>query len=186
MTGRFHTLFDLIDLSGVNRWLDIGCGPGTLFEQALQAGYEFDFLKGVDISSEMIKVAKSKRLSGNIEFSEEDLELSPGPVKFDFVSMIGVLQQCAIKPVDAFKSVAQKMNPGGRFFFTTKHIGWVEFTSGRLEPERGHSWFSMPDLRDGLDEAGFSILHEGGLLPVERKFVSPEDSHTVYFLVELK
>lgn len=81
-------LSDAVDgLNGVRRWLldvipdnesiiDIGCGPGTVYEIFRLAGRKNDYL-GVDRDLEILKLAQS--LSPDAKFENEDCNFLPYP-----------------------------------------------------------------------------------------------------------
>ncbi len=184
MNGRFLAAMRLVDFAGVKRWLDVGCGPGAFFAVVLRAHGRFSSLVGMDISPCMIEEARKKTFPPFVSFVVRDIADIPETCDFDLVTMTGVLQQCAMTPKEALSCARKALRPGGLLYFTTKHMGWEEFVSGRLEPERSHSWFDMEELREALRQAGFGILREGGLLPATCEFTEPERSHTAYFLAE--
>lgn len=93
--------------------LDIGTGSGAFLEEFLNS-YTFERAVGMDLSSEMLALAR-KRLG-----SKADLLLSDGPEipfqknKFDLVSAAFVLRSISNLP-QFFDEVYRVLRPGGRF-----------------------------------------------------------------------
>jgi 2-polyprenyl-3-methyl-5-hydroxy-6-metoxy-1,4-benzoquinol methylase len=67
--------------------LDVGCGTGFSLQYLKEKGYFF--LKGIDPSREMIKIAKSKKLDVKVASFKE---LSKIYEKYDFILSISALQ----------------------------------------------------------------------------------------------
>ncbi|EKQ57157.1 MAG: methylase involved in ubiquinone/menaquinone biosynthesis [Clostridium sp. Maddingley MBC34-26] len=73
---------DLISVNNKNRALDIGCGSGILtFELCKHYGEVI----GIDISEEMLSVAKSKRQRDNISYINMDANELCFEKTFDFI-----------------------------------------------------------------------------------------------------
>ncbi|KGK82439.1 methylase [Desulfosporosinus sp. HMP52] len=70
-------------LKPVTKVLDLGCGPGNVARQLMLAGKNFT-LKGIDLSEEMIKLARKNAPAGN--FSCEDIrDISFNAESFDAI-----------------------------------------------------------------------------------------------------
>ncbi|GAB2811070.1 class I SAM-dependent methyltransferase [Actinoallomurus bryophytorum] len=96
------------------RALDIGCGDGLL---ARRLAARADAVTGVDVSGEMIRLARerSARL-GNVTFVEADLlgeERGPfGSGEYDFVSAVASIHHVPFAP--AIRTIERLLAPGGR------------------------------------------------------------------------
>lgn len=180
MMGRFHLALDLLGENLSGRWLDIGCGEADFFKLAEVRDYRFEQLVGIDITPEMIDHARRKSFHSPAEFHVADLEHLPEKMQgFDLVTLIGVLQQCAVAPEIALQSLAKTLAPDGRLLLTTKNIEWDSFTSGKLRPEKTHSWFTVKTIHEALATAGLHPQLTVGVLPTERQIVNVDQSHTM-------
>lgn len=185
MVNRFRFALRLLPMSDIGTWLDIGCGEADFFILAEEEGYTFDQLTGLDITPAMLQRARTKSLNSPSQFIEGTLEQA-GSIgeSFDLVTLLGVLQQCGMRPADALSSAAKAVNPGGVLFATTKHLGWNEFISGRLTPNENHSWFMLQELEEAVEVSGLQLIKCGGYLPREDLEVPAEESHMVYLLAQ--
>lgn len=181
MYNRFLLGLEVIDWRSVQRWRDVGCGSGLFFSVVEEAGHSFEELSGIDITPELVQQADSRTLQSPARFECQDFE-TLGQDEYDLITMLGVLQQCGVSPQEAVKALSEQLASGGFLFLTTKHLGWEEFTSGRLTPEAGHSWFLHEDIVQAFEGAGIEVVLTGGFLPRENRRVTLEESHTMYFL----
>ncbi len=183
MLGRFRFGLARMAEHPVRRWLDIGCGEADFFALAEQQGRRFERLTGVDITPAMIELARQRHFDSPAEFKVADFEtmnLEPG--SFDFISMVGVLQQCGVSLERAFGILADLLAPGGFLYLTTKHLGWRRFTSGELVPEPNHSWYDSDELRAAATGSGLEISCMNGLNPGPACEIPLEKAHTMYLL----
>jgi predicted TPR repeat methyltransferase len=154
--------------------LDIGCGTGlagaALKERAAR-------LAGVDLSPEMIELARARGIYDRLEVAEITEWLEGTQAQFDLIVAcdclvyFGDLQQVAA-------SAARRLNPGGCFAFTTERGERYPFhltDSGRYAHHPGHvrevaanSGLTVARLEDGFlrTEAGVEVT---GLLALFRK-----------------
>lgn len=73
--------------------LDLACASGNLLEKLIQFGITPSFSFGIDISSEMVKIARQKKLYDSlarIDLSEGLAE--PKPMQFDIILAIGFME----------------------------------------------------------------------------------------------
>lgn len=180
MRGRFTLALDTLQDYPIQRWLDIGCGEADFFAEAELRGRRCDRLIGVDLTATMIDRARRKTFASPSEFHVADLEALPETIdEIDLVTLIGVLQQSGMPLGKAVAAAANPLKPGGILLLTTKHIGWERFTSGALTPEPEHAWFAADEVSQALVNAGLDVTVQVGILPVERRFVPLEQSHTM-------
>ncbi len=183
MENRFRLALSVVAWDEVDTWLDVGCGPGSFFRYIEGEGYAFRQLVGVDLAGVMLTSARREAYQSPARFLHADWVAMPQHLNdFDLVTAVGVLQQCGYPPEDALPALLERVRSGGQLFLTTKHVGWKEFTCGKLMPFAGHSWFEYENLADVLQSSGASIVSSGGFLPRENKRVSLEESHTMFIL----
>ena len=185
MINRFHFVLHTLPMEQIDSWLDIGCGEADFFALAEEKGYRFKRLVGHDITPSMIDKARMKTFASPAEFHLGNLDqVETYEDGFDLVTLLGVLQQCGMRPAHALRAASLAVKPGGLLFLTTKHIGWEEFTSERLQPDPSHSWFSEEELTEAVTLSGLTLVTLGGFLPRENEVVPPERSHMVYLLAK--
>jgi predicted TPR repeat methyltransferase len=141
--------------------LDIGCGTGLsgvgLKERAAQ-------LVGIDLSPEMIEMARERGIYDQLEVAEITEWLDQAQAQFDLVVAcdclvyFGDLEQVA-------RLSARRLKPGGSFAFTTERGDQYPFhlsDSGRYTHHRDH-------IRDVAEKAGLRVARlEEGFLRTER------------------
>ncbi|MCJ7557488.1 MAG: methyltransferase domain-containing protein [Gammaproteobacteria bacterium] len=105
----------LLEAAGIRQGsqvLEIGSGPGHVAAMLVQAGAS---VIGVDFSSKMVEVAKSK--FPGITFQQADAEQLPfETASFDAVVANFVVHHLA-RPETVFREVNRVLRPGGRFAF---------------------------------------------------------------------
>jgi SAM-dependent methyltransferase len=99
---------------GCDAALDIGCGDGLL---ARRLARRSDTVVGVDVSAEMVRLARERGKGlDNVTFAEADfLHLDGEPLgegRFDFVSAVAVIHHVDFAP--ALAAVESLLAPGGR------------------------------------------------------------------------
>jgi arsenite methyltransferase len=154
--------------------VDLGCGTGTI---AIELAPHARHLTGIDVSSEMLKIARRKATDAgvaNIEFVHA--RLGEGLARFEPASIDGV---CAYNVLhlmsdwrDALHSIHDRLKPGGFFVSSTPCL------AESLVPYRPllavMSWFGKAPpieflradpLLEAMREAGFTGVtrpHVGG------------------------
>jgi hypothetical protein len=159
---HYSTLKKLIrKLIGENKKvLEIGCGTGDLlYYLKPKHGY------GVDISSQMIRIAGTKyQKSKNLKFST-----TWPKEKFDFIFMSDVVEHLEERE-EVFRRIAGLMKPGGLFVNTMMNPVWipVEFVYnlfGWKMPEGPHKRVAYSLLKTEIERAGMKIVsHDYTLL----------------------
>lgn len=154
--------------------LDIGCGTGlagvALKKRAAR-------LVGVDLSPEMIELARARGIYDQLEVAEITAWLDQTQAQFDLIAACDCLVYFGdLQPLAA--SAARKLNPGGCFAFTTERGERYPFhlsDSGRYTHHPGHvrevaasSGLMVARLEDGFlrTERGIEVT---GLLALLRK-----------------
>lgn len=123
-TARPVVLRELAPLTG-QHVLDLGCGEGYMSRLAAQAGARSVF--GIDISSEMIGRARQTAASGApcpMTFETGDAANFRDFPREPFDRVIAVFMVSYLSCADmtaVFRSVRERLAPGGRFIFTVPH-----------------------------------------------------------------
>lgn len=101
------------------RILDMGCGTGTAALKLAEKGYQ---VTGIDLSKEMIALAKEKSIQSNkkIEFLQVDMEEYSKPKAFDMVVSLSdcinhVTRHQGVQQI--FRNVFSNLKEGGMFIF---------------------------------------------------------------------
>lgn len=184
MEGRLRWVVDALPCERINRWLDVGCGEAGLFALAEAAGHRFSNLVGVDLTPAMIDRARAQPLASPASFAVADLADLPDSLQaFDCITLIGVLQKCAVPPRRVFSALAPRLAPGGVMLLTTKNVTWKELTEGRLSPEPGHSWFAPHELIQVAESCGLVVSRAGGLVPISGTEVPLTESHEFFLML---
>jgi len=160
-------------LSASSFVLDYGCATGSI---ALEVASKAKEVRGIDISSNMIEIAKSKtdqRNIKNIGFAratifEENLEKE----SFDVILSLSVLHlvENLTQVVDR---VNQLLKPGGVFISTTPCLGEKAFLSvlmngpifilSKVGVIPSITFFSGSSLTAIITNAGFQMIEQGDL-----------------------
>jgi 2-polyprenyl-3-methyl-5-hydroxy-6-metoxy-1,4-benzoquinol methylase len=98
--------------------LDFGCADGIFLDWLRSLGVNQDQLRGIDISEEMVELARQKghravSVEAQVEFSGE---------KFDLVTLWDVLEHLS-HPVETLRSLRHFLKPGGHILLQTPRIG---------------------------------------------------------------
>jgi SAM-dependent methyltransferase len=135
------------------RWLDIGCGSGTLLRAAGAEGWD---AVGTEIAPAIVDAMRAQGLDARLGLTQE-LALPSGG--FDVVSAIEVLEHVS-DPDALIAEAARLLRPGGAVYITTPHSRGI---SGRLLGT-GWSVVAPPEHLQLFSSAGIrSTLSRGGL-----------------------
>lgn len=176
MVNRHRRALDLLPLERGVRWLDIGCGTGSLQEMGCKAHPGVEAI-GVDLNSKLIGYARERRIPGATFHACDFSELNIG--KYEVISAVGVLQKLNHPPGQFCKSVSEILSEDGCLYLDTKNRDWKEFTRQGLQPEPIHDWFTRGELESWLNEAGLIIEFVSGYFPSTDSLVPVNDSHTI-------
>ena len=95
--------------------LDFGCGTGLSGLALRLAG--FSIIDGLDLSADMLAVAKDKNLYRTLHQIEANAALPHSQGKYAAIAAIGVIGAGAA-PISIFDTLMDGLAPGGRFVFS--------------------------------------------------------------------
>ncbi len=163
--------------------LDYGCATGSI---ALEIAGMAKEVRGIDISSNMIEIAKRKadeRGIKNIAFTKATIfDERLGEAAFDLILSLSVLH-LAENPAQVMDRINRLLMPGGVFISATPCLGEGTFPgvlmsvpifllskTGILPPI---NFFSGSSLTASITDAGFRIIEQEDLLvrPVRECFI---------------
>ena len=139
----------------LNRWLDVGCGAGTLMQAARGRGWH---VVGTEVAE---RAAEAMRAKGFDVRSGKLDQLDLPEAGFDVVSMIEVIEH--VPDVDTILIATRRLlRPGGVLYLTTPHVRGI---SSRLlgtrwsvvSPPEHLQLFSIRGLSDLLERSGFGV-----------------------------
>jgi 2-polyprenyl-3-methyl-5-hydroxy-6-metoxy-1,4-benzoquinol methylase len=154
-------LKELIPEHASKNILEVGCATGTL----LAALYPAKGL-GVDISDNMIKIARKKwEHRPELQFQVSDAENLEVDTDWDAVILSDVLEHL-YDPVAAISRFSQIFSPGTIVVFTWANTIWepVLHLLERMNlkmPEGDHNWESRTSVLKLLQDRGFKVLNVG-------------------------
>jgi SAM-dependent methyltransferase len=154
-------IFQLADLQGDERVLDLACGPGTYtlpFARQLPEGY----VAGLDLSVPMLVKGATKireAAIGNVLFLHGNAEHLPFPDdEFHHVNCCGALHLFADLP-RALKEIHRVLKPGGRMTATACRnwfpAGFAQTLAASHHRHFGVRLFRARNLESHLRQAGF-------------------------------
>lgn len=184
MYNRFSLAKSVIDFNQVSTWLDVGSGTGA-FQSIINKQFPTVKATGIDISSELIKFAKSRRDvdHSNVSFYKSDFQ-DYFDNSFDLITCVGVLQKTNISKEQFFDLANRSLNLNGKIFLDTKNKNWVKFKEPDFYPETTLTWFDIDELILAAEDAGFSNIIARGFDPGENTIVKPNESHTIFLTAE--
>jgi SAM-dependent methyltransferase len=138
------------------RWLDIGCGSGTLLRAAEAEGWE---AVGTEIAPAVVDAMRAQGLDARLGLTHE-LDLTSGG--FDVVSAIEVLEHVP-DPDDLVAEAARLLRPGGALYVTTPHgrgVSWRLLRTGWsvVAPPEHLQLFSSAGIRSTLSRGGLRTV----------------------------
>jgi malonyl-CoA O-methyltransferase len=109
-------LVDFLDLDYFNKILEIGCGTGVYTSKLKERYPEVD-ITAIDISTDMVEMARRKIPSSNISFYVSDAEGLKMGQKFDLITSNASLQW--FSALDrSFSRFSEHLSPGGVICFS--------------------------------------------------------------------
>lgn len=148
--------------------LEVGCGTGDLISY-LNPKIGF----GMDLSPEMIKLAKKKHKKSNLKFST-----GYPKIKYDFIFMSDVIEHLE-NPGFVFKKISSLLKKDGIFINTMANPVWepvlmVGEKLGYKMPEGDHNRISFEEIKKILKKNNLEVIkHDYRLLiPVKIPFIT--------------
>lgn len=142
-----------------DRVLEVGCGNGDLL-----GALDVQTKVGVDISPKMIETARQRH--PGIEFhtlnAEDSDALASLDQKFDFI-VISDLIGYSFDIHDLLRALQGVMGPRSRVVICYHNRWWeplfkLWMSLGKAMPRPVQNWFSIDDIRDSAELAGFEVL----------------------------
>jgi SAM-dependent methyltransferase len=139
-----------------NRWLDVGCGAGTLLSAASELGWA---AVGTELSPPAVDAAREAGLDVRLgELSE--LGFAAGG--FDVVSLVEVLEHVP-EPSRLLAEVTPLIRPGGALYLTTPHVRGINARLlgtdwGAVAPPEHLQLFSVRGMRSALERRGLEVV----------------------------
>jgi SAM-dependent methyltransferase len=138
-----------------NRWLDIGCGTGTLLQAVANAGWDELGTEVAPAAAEAVRAAGLDVVVGETD----DLDLPPAG--FDVVSIVEVIEHVPA-PDRLLADAARLLRPGGALYLTSPHGRGLSARLLRarwsvVTPPDHLQLFSSRGLRVALGRAGLNV-----------------------------
>lgn len=154
-----------------SRVLEVGCGTGEILETTRPA-----YGVGVDLSPEMVRIAKAKY--PQFKFFCSPIEDFRSQEKFDYIVLVDVLDH-VYDIVTVFESLYRLCHPTTKIIITTINPWWdplmkfLEKMKAKM-PEGPHNFIEERNIRKTLELLNFSINYSGFLLlmPLDVPLVS--------------
>lgn len=179
--SRTASMFGLLGQSdlGGQKWLDAGCGTGTLSRELAGRGCQ---VTGVDASSKMISVAKAQQaarpMAAQVDFREvTTIESLPFPDQsFDGVLCASVLEY--VPDVErCLTEIGRVLRPGGLFLLSIPNrrsllrqgFKFAHAVSSRLSPRPLFRYLEFSTFDTSSDNAT-SILQRHGFVVLDHSF----------------
>lgn len=154
--GRLEqTVASLERYRSLNRWLDIGCGTGTLLQAVANGRWEGI---GTEVAPAVVHAVRDTGLDVVLgEAGELDFPIA----SFDVVSLVEVIEHVP-RPELLLADAARLLRPGGALYVTTPHARSLSARLLRtrwsvIAPPDHLQLFSVTGLRADLERAGFVV-----------------------------
>ncbi len=143
--------------------LEFGCGTGST--ALLHAPHVAEY-HALDLSSEMIRIARAKDGVDKIRFEVGDFTtMALEPASMDMIQGHSILHLLD-DPASAIRKAHHMLKPGGLFITSTPCLGphwWLRPVlpiARALGKAPAVSWFSQPALENMMRDAGFEIIEQ--------------------------
>jgi len=166
-TLRVDKAYDLV--KGGSRFLDVGCGSGSL---AFLVKSRFEEVYGVDISPTAVKNAEKLGIKAQkVDLNEEKLPFKDG--FFDWVTCLDVIEH-VFEPELLVSELSRVTKKGGYTILNTPNIRYIKYagsiflkgkfpkTSGDLKHsfDGGHiHYFTFKDVKKLFETHGFRVVN---------------------------
>ena len=155
--GYFFNILDNLEFKSL---IDIGCGGGD-FLLDIKSRYKIDTIYGIDRSSKMVEVAKSKGLNSifNKELKEIDNIFDIATATFDMVNYLTPQEF-----IEFFKDLKDIVRDGGYFIFdVNSEFGLSEVAVGNFIAEDSSRFLAIESFYEvGLYDSKFTLFKKDG------------------------
>ncbi len=151
-----------------SRVLEIGCGTGDVLENLKPASG-----RGIDISGEMIAIAKKKHANkSNLNFEREDMTLLDTPFEEDYIYLADVLEHVGHMP-SFLQHLARRTKPGSTIVISVANPLWEPLLMlaekfGMKMPEGPHERYGIKETERLMEAAKLRIIQKGFRLLVPK------------------
>ena len=150
------------------RVLEIGCGTGDVLAQ-LKPGHG----RGVDISGEMVAIARNKHARNtSLFFDREDITLGQEQFSEDYIFLADVLEHVGHMP-SFLEHLARRTKPGSTIVISVANPLWepalmLAEKCGMKMPEGPHTRYSLIETDRIMALAGLKNVYKGYRLHVPK------------------
>jgi SAM-dependent methyltransferase len=147
------------------RVLEVGCGTGAILD-SLKPSYGL----GIDLSPEMITVARQKR--PHLHFDVGDIEHLSLKEPFDFIVMVDLVEHLS-NLGGTFQNLARILPPGATLVSSSANPLWAPILHAAEHfkmkmPEGDHRWPSSDELQTLAESSGLKTVK------IDRRMVFPK------------
>ena len=157
--SRLEGMANRLDIKSGDNVLDVGTGTGVFLPYLLKKVGENGRIVAIDIAEEMLKIAASKHVDGNVDYLCADVcDIPGGDESFDLVVCYSSFPHFQDKP-RALAEIMRVLKTGGRLF--------ICHTSSRDDINEIHR--SIPVVKDDiLPDAGemLTLLADAGFTDI--------------------
>lgn len=162
--------------------LDVGCASGEL-PFYLKNRFKTDDVHGFDISPKLVKNAKERFGSSNINFTVADAENFKFNRKFDVITATSVLSYFN-DPYKVFDNIFKHLNKKGLFMVTGVFNDWNLDVRLQYRMEKDKKWEersvlnqnSVKRVSDFLNKKGYKFKFTEQIMPFE---IPPHKDHPI-------
>jgi SAM-dependent methyltransferase len=154
-------------IAGKKTLLDVGSGTGRWTKQFAQY---LESVVGVDVSSEMVDLARATNSGENISYIQRDI-LHGRLGKFDIVTALAMLQHTRTRKElhQVYKKIGENLNPSGHFVFYAPHpinvfnrgsrLARYEFDKEKFSYLDNFPFVAHISMEDGTTRTGSGYHH---------------------------
>ena len=182
LDGTLSTALDLMELKGHERILDVACGTGEL-ERKIFEVYPKQIVEGIDISEEMLRLARIKLLQfPQLNLVCGDSRHLPFPNnRFDIVVSCSAFHYMR-EPQKVLAEAARVLKPGGKLII----IDWCyDFLFGKIYHRFRRIFFPSHYRVYGLAELQ-DMMRTAGLTPTTHDTFSVQFTWRMMGVVSVK
>lgn len=112
--NKVKHIIDMIDINPYDQVLDVGTGTGVLIPHIIQSFNDKGHVIGIDISENMLEVAKSKWDSNQVTYYHGDVLEINWNKKFDTIICYSMFPHFKENKLKAIKHLSHLLNKGGK------------------------------------------------------------------------